>query len=83
MDNFEDGGRRWELSDEEWCELCFMVFDLEGARSQLEQTLMAEQRPTLHQLWLSLSAYREASSTVFDYMAARLRVKAGIDQRAA
>ena len=74
---------RWELTDEEWCELCFMVIDLDQARQQLENALLSEERPTLNQLWVTMSAYRRASDTVFDYMAARLRAKAGIEHRRA
>ena len=72
---------RWELTDEEWCELCFMVIDMDEARTRLEKALLAEERPTLNQLWLTMSAYRRASDQVFDYMSARLRAKAGIEQR--
>jgi hypothetical protein len=74
----------WVLTDEEWCELCFMIMDLEVARDALRQTLLTDERPTLHQLWTALSAYRDSSSSLFDYVAERLRVKAGIHpQRAA
>jgi hypothetical protein len=79
----ETTGGRWELTDEEWCELCFMVVDLDAARAQLEGALLAEERPTLHQLWQTMSTYRTASEDVLGYMAERLRIKAGIDQRRA
>lgn len=74
---------RWELTDEEWCELCFMVIDLRQSHITLEKTLLAEERPTLHQLWLAMSAYRQASDSVSDYVSDRLRMKAGIDKRRA
>ena len=72
---------RWELTDEEWCELCFMVIDMDAARERLEKALLAEERPTLNQLWLAMSAYRRSSDSLFDYMSQRLRVKAGIEHR--
>lgn len=72
---------RWELTDEEWCELCFMVIDMDATRDRLEKTLLADERPTLNQLWLAMSAYRRSSDGVFDYISQRLRVKAGIEHR--
>jgi hypothetical protein len=50
-------------------------------RDNLENILLSEERPTLHQLWLAMSAYRDSSDGFFDYLAVRLRVKAGIEQR--
>ena len=73
----------WELTDEEWCELCFMVIDLRASHETLEKTLLAEERPTLHQLWVAMSAYCQASDRVSDYVSDRLRLKAGIDRRKA
>ena len=72
---------RWELTDEEWCELCFMVIDMNGAREELEKTLLAQERPTLNQLFVAMSAYRQASDSVFNYLSGRLRQKAGVEQR--
>ncbi len=74
---------RWELTDEEWCELCFMVIDLRQSHDTLEKTLLAEERPTLRELWVAMSAYRQASASVSDYVSDRLRMKAGIDKRQA
>ena len=73
----------WDLTDEEWCELCFLVIDMDGARERLQATLLAEERPTLNALWVTMSAYRRASDSIFDYVAARLREKAGIEHRQA
>ncbi len=77
----ETGAGRWELTDEEWCELCFMVVDIEATRERLEKLLLASERPTLNQLWVAMSAYRQSSDSVLQYMAGRLRMKAGIEQR--
>ena len=74
---------RWELTDEEWCELCFMIIDLGSTRDRLEKTLLSEERPTLHQLWLTMSAYRDSSDSLLNYMSSRLRMKAGIEHRQA
>ena len=71
----------WELTDEEWCELCFMVIDIDGAREALEKTLLAGERPTLNQLYAAMSAYRQAADRVHEYLSGRLRVKAGIAER--
>lgn len=73
--------RRWELTDEEWCELCFMTIDIEKVHEQLELVLLSGERPTLHELWLALSAFRDVSDDMLEYLAARLRVKAGIEHR--
>ncbi len=72
---------RWELTDEEWCELCFMIIDLGTSRDRLATTLLAEERPSLHQLWVAMSEYRQTSDSLFEYLAQRLRVKAGIEHR--
>ena len=72
---------RWELTDEEWCELCFMVIEIDGAREALEKTLLAGERPTLNQIYDAMSAYRQAADSVFEYLAGRLRLKAGIAER--
>jgi hypothetical protein len=81
MDGHESVIERWALTDEEWCELCFMILEVGTNRERLEQTLLSEERPTLHQLWVAMSAYRDSSDDFFDYLAARLRTKAGIEHR--
>ncbi len=81
--NVSDMRDRWELTDEEWCELCFMIVDVGTSRGRLEKTLLAEERPSLHQLWTAMSEYRRSSDILLDYMAQRLRVKAGIEHRQA
>ena len=81
MDGHESVTERWALTDEEWCELCFMILEVGTNRERLEQTLLSEERPTLHQLWVAMSAYRDSSDDFFDYLAARLRTKAGIEHR--
>ena len=73
----------WDLTDEEWCELCFMVIEMGSTRDRLEKTLLAEERPTLHDLWLAMSDYRRSSDDFMNYLATRLRVKAGIEHRLA
>ena len=70
-----------DLTDEEWCELCFKVMDLEEARELLAKTLLAEERPTLRQLWLALAAYQRSSDSIFEYVAGRLRLKADIEHQ--
>jgi hypothetical protein len=75
--------KRWELTDEEWCELCFLILDVGKTRGRLERMLLAEERPSLNQLWVAMSAYRRSSDQLFDYMAERLRMKAGIEHRRA
>ena len=81
MDPQQSVRERWALTDEEWCELCFMIVDAASKGERLEQTLLSEERPTLHQLWVAMSAYRDSSDDLFAYLAARLRVKAGIEHR--
>ena len=83
MDAQQTVAERWALTDEEWCELCFMIIDMGSKHDRLEKTLLADERPTLHQLWVAMSAYRRSSDDLFAYMAARLRVKAGVEHRQA
>ncbi|HEX6290844.1 MAG TPA: hypothetical protein VFZ66_16790 [Herpetosiphonaceae bacterium] len=66
----------WSLTDEEWCEICFMLVELGTAQQQLQALLLADNRPTLNQLWISASAYQRTSQTLFDYLAQQLRSRA-------
>ena len=72
---------QWELTDEEWCELCFMVIDMDAAREQLEKALLARERPTLNQLWVAMNAYQQSLGDIHEYVAERLRMKAGVSER--
>ncbi len=83
MSGQETSARRWELTDEEWCELCLMIVDMDAVRGQLQATLLADERPTLNQLWIAMGAYRHSSENFFEYLAERLRLKAGIEKRRA
>lgn len=71
----------WTLTDEEWCELCFMVVELGAMHEQLQRTLLSEQRPALSAVWAKANAYRFTSQAMLDYLAASLRSKAGIPHR--
>lgn len=66
----------WALSDEEWCELAFMMVELGGAHSDLQDTLLHEQRPSLHQLWLAAGAYKRQSDAMLGYLRQQLRNRA-------
>lgn len=67
---------QWTLTDEEWCNLCFMIVELGAAQQHLQDTLVAEDRPTLNQLWVSASAYQRQSQALFDYLSRQLRARA-------
>ena len=67
---------QWALTDEEWCNLCFMIVELGSAQQQFQDTLLADERPTLNQLWVSASAYQRQSQAIFDYLARQLRARA-------
>lgn len=67
---------QWVLTDEEWCNLCFMIVELGSVQQHFQDTLLAEERPTLNQLWLSASAYQRQSQALFDYLARQLRARA-------
>jgi hypothetical protein len=71
------------LTDEEWCELCFLVVDLDGARDRLQNTLIARERPTLDQVWFAMRDYQRVSDQMFDYLSTRLRAKVRAEQQAA
>jgi hypothetical protein len=71
------------LSDEEWCELCFLVVDMDTARDRLQNTLIAHERPTLDQLWFAMRDYQRVSDRMFDYLSTTLRAKVRADQQAA
>lgn len=71
----------WTLTDEEWCDLCFMVVELGAMQEQLQNVLLAEQRPALSQVWAKANAYRTSSQTMMQYLSESLRAKAGIQHR--
>jgi hypothetical protein len=66
----------WALSDEEWCELAFMMVELGGAHGELQDTLLREQRPSLHQLWVAAGAYKRQSEAMLGYLQQQLRNRA-------
>jgi hypothetical protein len=66
----------WALSDEEWCELAFMLVELGGAHSNLQDTLLHDQRPSLHQLWVAAGAYKRQSEAMLGYLQQQLRNRA-------
>lgn len=67
---------QWSLTDEEWCNLCFMIVELGTAQQAFQDTLLADERPTLNQLWHSASAYQRQSQALFDYLSRQLRARA-------
>jgi len=67
---------QWMLTDEEWCELCFMLVELGDAQQQLQDTLLADERPTLNQLWVTASTYQRQSQALFNYLGQQLRKRA-------
>ncbi len=75
---------QWSLTDEEWCELCFMLVELGTAQQQLQDTLLADERPSLNQLWVAASAYQRQAHAMFNYLGQQLRARAlKSEQRAA
>lgn len=75
--------QQWALTDEEWCNLCFMIVELGAAQQEFQDTLLADERPTLNQLWVSASAYQRQSQALFDYLAQQLRARARNAERQA
>lgn len=71
----------WNLSDKEWCDLCFMVVELGALQDQLQDVLLSEQRPSLSAVWAKASAYRSSSETMLEYLAECVRAKAGVERR--
>lgn len=76
-------GQDWNLTDEEWCELCFMVFELGEAQQRLQEVLLAGERPSLNQLWVSGSALQQQSQELFNYIGRQLRERAMSQERRA
>lgn len=75
---------QWSLTDEEWCELCFMLVELGEAQQHLQALMLADERPTLHQLWTVGGIYQRQSRAMFDYIGRQLRERAVVgEQRAA
>ena len=74
---------QWTLTDEEWCELCFMVFELSEAQQRLQEALLADERPTLHELWTAGSAVQRQSHDLFSYIGGQLRSRAMTGERRA
>jgi len=66
----------WALSDEEWCELAFMMVELGGAHTDLQDTLLDERRPSLRQLWVAAGAYKRQSEALLGYLQQQLRNRA-------
>ncbi len=75
--------QQWTLSDEELCELCFMVVELGQAQQQLMEVLLDEDRPSLNQIWVSGSALQQQSQQVFNYLGQRLRQRALVSEHRA
>lgn len=67
---------QWALSDEEWCELCFMLVELGAAQQDFQETLLAAERPSLNELWVAASAYQRQSQAMFNYLGSQLRGRA-------
>lgn len=75
MDRVETLAHR-ELTDEEWCELCVKVMEVDEARHRMARALFAEERPTLDELWFVMSSYQRETDTLFRYVGECLRAKA-------
>lgn len=74
---------QWSLTDEEWCELCFMIFELGETHQRLQEALLSEERPSLHQLWVQGSAFQRESQALFAYLGGQLRNRALTGERRA
>lgn len=74
---------QWSLTDEEWCELCFLVIELGEAHQRLQEALLAADRPSLNELWVSGSAFQQQSHQVFNYIGRQLRERAVTGERRA
>lgn len=81
--NTSDTTRPRGLTDEEWCELCFLVVNMDGARDRLQKTLLTPERPSLDQVWFAMRDYQRVSDQMFDYLSTCLRAKVRADQQAA
>ena len=75
MDRLDRNNLR-ELTDEEWCELCFMLVEMDEVRQRMTQSIIADERPSLDELWFAMSNYQRETDKVFAYVAERLRAKA-------
>lgn len=74
---------QWALTDEEWCELCFMMVELGDAHQQFQEALLADERPSLNQLWITASTYQRQSQALFNYIGKQLRGRALYAERRA
>lgn len=74
---------QWALTDEEWCELCFRVVEMQAAHQELQDVLLDDERPTLNQLWIAASAYQRQSQELFNYLGQQLRERAITGERRA
>ena len=66
------------LTEEEWCELCFQVAELDSVHAQLITAILAEEAPSLQQVLQTTSAYKDVSVRLIDYVTGVLRQRAGI-----
>ena len=67
------------LTEEEWCELCFQVAELDSVHVQLITAILAEEAPSLQQVLRATSAYKDVSVRLVDYVTGMLRQRAGIN----
>jgi hypothetical protein len=66
----------WTLTDEEWCEISFLLIELGEAQQQFQDIMLAEERPSMNQLWQKASAYQLRSQALFNYIGSQLRHRA-------
>lgn len=66
------------LTEEEWCELCFQVAELDSVHAQLITAILAEEAPSLQQVLQTTSAYKDVSVRLIAYVTGVLRQRAGI-----
>lgn len=65
-----------ELTDEEWCELCFMLVEMDESRQRMTHAIITKERPSLDAVWFAMSNYQRETDKVFAYVAERMRAKA-------
>lgn len=68
----------WSLTDEEWCELCFLFVEAGNFDHPLGSLLLADDKPSLRTLWLAALHYEAEVPVVFEFLRVRLQERAAI-----
>jgi hypothetical protein len=71
----------WKLTDEVWCELCFLAYEAEVTDAAVVHVLWSTQRPTLQAVWQALHPCPSGADPLVHYLHQWLRTTASRVER--